>query len=269
MVRWASESSRLLQTSMHIVYLDESGTHSEARYFVLAGLAVFERETYYLAKSLDQIQARYFPSATEPISFHASSLRAPDERISPPFDVLTKEQRWTLIKDIYDVIAGSNVRLFGVAMEKASIDGDPYERAFEQVVNRFDRMLANIHRDTGDAQRGLVVIAESSYRENLETLAARIWSQGHRWGELHNMADIPYFAPAKSTRLLQLADFAANAIYGRYESGFTRDFDRIAVKIHQEAGRLHGLVHMAYDRQACYCPACVARRAMPRPDEED
>ncbi|MCJ7511046.1 MAG: DUF3800 domain-containing protein [Dehalococcoidia bacterium] len=253
---------------MYIVYLDESGTHTQARYFVLAGLAVFERETYFLAQSLDQLQSRYFPSETNPIEFHASSLRAPDERILPPFDKLTKEQRWTLIRDIYEVIAGSRIRLFGVAIEKASVDGDPYERAFEEIVNRFDRMLASIYRDSGDPQRGLVVIAESSYRENLEILASRIWSQGHRWGELHNMADIPYFAPAKSTRLLQLADFAANAIYGRYESGFAKDFDKIATRIHQEEGRLHGLVHRARDREGCYCPACVARRALHRPEED-
>ena len=34
---------------MHILYLDESGTH-DARYFVAAGIAVFERLTHYLAR---------------------------------------------------------------------------------------------------------------------------------------------------------------------------------------------------------------------------
>ena len=254
---------------MHIIYLDESGTHKEARYFVVAGLAVFERETYFLAQSLDQLQVKYFPSMPSPIPFHASALRAPEERLTPPFDQLTKEERWSLINDIYNVIVQSRAKVFGIAMEKKAIEDDPYERGFEEIVNRFDRMLANIHRDTGDPQRGLVVIAESSYRENLEILARRIWSQGHRWGELHNMADIPYFAPVKSTRLLQLVDFVSNAIYGRYESGFAKDFDRIAARIYQQEGRLHGLVHIARERRDCYCPGCVARRSMPRPEPED
>lgn len=254
---------------MYIIYLDESGTHAEARYFVVAGLAVFERETFFLAQRVDQIQARYFPSATEPIPFHASALRAPDEQLTAPFDQLTKQERWSLMGDIYEVIADSHVRLFGIAMEKACIDGDPYERGFEEIVNRFDRMLASSYRDRADPQRGLAVIAESSYRENLEILARRIWSQGHRWGAIYNMADIPYFAPAGSTRLLQLADFAANAIYGRYEGGYARDFDHIAARIHQAEGRLHGLVHIAADRRDCYCPACVARRAIPRPEPEE
>ena len=252
---------------MHIAYLDESGTHSEARYFVLAGLAVFERETYHLAQSLDRIQARYLPSVSGKVSFHASSLRAQEGRLQPPFDSLTGEQRRSLITDIYRVIAASRTRLFAVAMEKAYIDGDPYERGFEEIVNRFDLMLSNILKDSGDPQRGLIIIAESSYRENIELLAERIATQGHRWGETYNLADIPYFAPARSTRLLQLADFVANAVFGRYEHGYARNFDMIVPRFDQEEGRIHGLVHRSREFHQCYCPACMLRRQNPRPDD--
>jgi hypothetical protein len=205
---------------------------------------VFERDTYFLAQSLDQIQARYF-LGSDPIPFHAASLRAPADRLPSPYKTLAGDQRRALIHDIYRVIASSRVHLFAVAMEKACMTEDPYERGFEEIVNRFDRMLARILRETGEPQRGLVVIAESAYRENLELLARKIWSQGHRWGETHNLSDIPYFAPAKSTRLLQLADFVSNALYGRYESRYTRDFDEIAARFDQHEGRLHGLVHIA------------------------
>ena len=200
---------------------------------MLAGLAVFERETFYLARRLDQIQSRYFPKLDQPIHLHASSLRAPKDRVPTPFDELSVEQRQNLMNDVYQVIETSRANLFAVALEKAAVDGDPYERAFEEIVNRFDRMLAHVLRDRGEPQRGLIVVAESSYRENLELLAQRIASQGHRWGETHNLADIPYFAPA-STRLLQLADFVANAVFGRYESGYARHFDRIMVRFDQE-----------------------------------
>ncbi len=251
---------------MHIVYLDESGTHAEARYFVLAGLAAFERETYYLAQSLDQLQARYLPSAIGRVPFRASSLRAREERVQPPFDSLTEQERQNLIADIYRVIASSNARLFAVAIEKAIMDGDPYERGFEEIVNRFDLMLSDIHRDTGEGQRGLIIVAESSYRENIEVLAERIATEGHRWGATHNLADIPYFAPAKNTRLLQLADFAANAVFGRYEGGHARNFDLIVPKFHQDEGRIHGLVHRSRDFKDCYCPSCILRRQYPGPD---
>ena len=260
---------------MHILYLDESGTGKEARYFVVAGLAVFERETYFLSQSLDKLQAKYLPDVSEPAYFHASSLRAHPSRIPPPFNTLSDDERKSLINDIYRVIAESRVRVFAVAMEKTFLTGDPYERGFEEIVNRFDRMLARGLRDSGEPQRGLVILAESSYRENLERLARKIWSQGHRWGETHNQADVPYFAPAQRTRLLQLADFVSNAVFGYYESGYARGFNTIAPRIDQQDGHLHGLVHLVRDRQSCYCPACVARRSMPTqqslglPDDED
>ena len=251
---------------MHILYLDESGTHAEARYFVVAGLSVFERETYFLAQSLDRIQARYLPDVVGRAPFHATSLRKP-KRVPAPFDSLSTSDRTSIISDIYEVIADSKARLFAVAMEKTFIDGDPYERGFEEIVNRFDRMLQNDFRDTGQPERGLVIVAESSYRENLELLAERIATEGHRWGEVHNLADIPYFAPARSTRLLQLADFVANAVFGRYEAGHTRNFDVIAPKFHQDDGRIHGLVHRSRDFQGYYCPACLSRRQSPRPGD--
>ena len=131
-------------------------------------------------------------------------------------------------------------------------------------MSRFDRFLMRIYHERGDAQRGLIVVAESTYQKNLELQARRIAKEGHRWGETHNLADIPYFAPAKNTRLLQLADFVANAVFGRYESGHTENFDRIAPKFDQDDdGRIHGLVHIVCDRDSCYCPACVQRRITP------
>ena len=249
---------------MHIIYLDESGTHAEAIHFVVAGLSLFERQTYHVAEEMNQLQVRYFPDELEPIEFHASPLRAPDEHVRPPFDKLPREQRLTLLDEIYDLLIRSEPRLFAVAMEKKYIEDegdDPYGQGFEQVVSRFDLMLARVNRERDERNRGLVVLAESSYRENLEALARRIWAQGHRWGQMHNIADIPYFAPAKNTRLLQLADFVTNAVYGKYESGNARQFDKMVHLFDQEAGRLHGLLHVLRRRQECYCPACMARRA--------
>lgn len=182
MVCWVFVPSRPPFRVMHIVYLDESGTHTEARYFVVAGLAVFERNTFFLARDLNDLQAKYFPQSTDLIEFHASSLHAPEGRVPSPFDQLTTQQRKQLIADVYQIIIDSRATIFAVVMEKATILGDPYERGFEEVVSRFDYMLARILRDRGEDQRGLIVIAESAYRENLELLANKIAIEGHRWG---------------------------------------------------------------------------------------
>ena len=248
---------------MHIIYLDESGTQAEARHFVVAGLSFFERQVHYASEELDRLQRQYLPDANEPIEFHASALRASSDRARPPFDALSREQRFELLDATYEALIRSEPRLFAVAMEKEYIkqSGDePYGHGFEQIVSRFDRMIDRVNGDRDERNRGLVVIAESSYRRNLEALARRIRAEGHRWGQLHNVTDIPYFAPARDTRLLQLADFVANAVYSRYEHGNSRQFDRLAPLFDQADGQMHGLLHLSRRRWECYCPACITRR---------
>ena len=58
-------------------------------------------------------------------------------------------------------------------------------------------MLQRIYHNRGERQRGLVVVAQSSYQQQIVERARSIWESGHRWGQLRNMADIPFFAPAK------------------------------------------------------------------------
>jgi len=107
---------------MYILYLDESGAHREASYFVLAGLAVFEREIYWYAQDVDALQKRYFPDIAEPLEFHASALRPPtSERVPEPFDQLSLEQRRNLLADIYQIIRARRGVIFGVAVEKAVV----------------------------------------------------------------------------------------------------------------------------------------------------
>jgi len=63
---------------MYVLYLDEAGTHAEAKYLTLAGLAVFEREIHWFAQDVDGLQKKYLPDVNEPIEFHCAPLRAPE-----------------------------------------------------------------------------------------------------------------------------------------------------------------------------------------------
>lgn len=117
---------------VQILYLDESGTHSDARYLVVAGVAVFETETYYLARELDALQERYFPGMKDPLAFHASPLQSALGQSKDPYPMLDRTARRALANDIYTAIARANVRLFAVAMEKSFIPGECYDRGFER-----------------------------------------------------------------------------------------------------------------------------------------
>ena len=252
---------------MYILYLDESGTHGEASYFVLAGLAVFEREIHWFSQDLDALQSEYFPEETEPVFFHATPLRSREgDEVEAPWNKLTTTKRRELKNKVYDIIRSRRGVLFGCAVEKRLSQirkEDPYELAFEDLVSRFDMFLGRMNRigatEGKEEQRGLVVLAESAYQEVLALLGRRIHDRGTRWGLLHNVSDVPLFAPARHTRLLQYADFCANAIYGRYHAKLTGDFDRIAGKFDQEGPVVHGLVHLATDAM-CSCIACLSRR---------
>ena len=252
---------------MYILYLDESGTHAEASHFVLAGLAVFEREIHWYSQDLDSLQSEYFPDLPEPVHFHASRLRVRrNARVEPPWDRLTDQQRIDLKGRVYNIIRNRSGTLFSCVIEKRYVEErgeDPYERAFEDVISRFDLYLSRVNdlavREGKEEQRGLIVLAESGYQKTMGRLAQRLRQQGTRWGRrLNNVTDIPLFAPARDTRMLQFADFCANAIYGRYRSGLAGDFDLIAPRFDMDGGIVHGLSHLTTD-QICACIACFSR----------
>lgn len=251
---------------MYLLYLDESGLHSEAKHFILAGIAVFEREIHWFAQDIDNLQAKYFPELEEPIEFHASPLRPGGKGEAEKYNCLSTQQRLDLISEIFQVIRNRRGILFGCVIEKTRIRdvNECYARAYEDIVSRFDLFIRRYNRNLNDInreeQRGFLAIAESSYRRHLEILSEKFMGRGTRWGQIHAIAEVPFFLPAKSTRLLQIADFCANAIYARYEYGFTREFDIIAPQFDREGSRIHGLAHITKDHQ-CMCLACASRQA--------
>jgi len=253
---------------MHVLYLDESGAHAEASHFVLAGVSVFEREIYWYGQDLEDLQAQYFPDAVGSIFFHASRLRVRSgANVEAPWSELTNQQRIDLKNRVYEVIRNRRGVLFACAVEKRYAEHrleDPYERAFEDIISRFDLFLTRTNaqavNEGREEQRGLIVLAESSYQRTIGVLARRLQQAGGtRWRTLRNVADIPLFAPAKDMRMLQYADFIANAVYGRYHSRLAGDFDRIAPKFDREGGVVHGLAHLTTD-SICACIACITRQ---------
>lgn len=232
----------------------------------MAGLSVFEREIYWFGQDLDLLQQEYFPEESAPVHFHASKLRVREgDEVEPPWDKLTTQGRRELKDKVYEIIRKRHAVLFGCAVEKRYAElrkEEPYERAFEDLISRFDMFMSRINRvstiEGKEEQRGLVVLAESSYEKTIGLLARRLQEQGTRWGQLHNVTDVPLFAPARETRLLQYSDFCSNAIYGRYHAKLTGDFDKIASKFDREGTILHGLAHLTTDYD-CSCLACFSR----------
>jgi len=208
---------------------------------------------------LEQIQLRFLPGINEPIEYHASAIRAGKEY---PWNTLQNVDRQQFLDSVYEIIAEGQLVLFASTIEREWLkeDTNEYGFAFESIVNRFDRFLRWKYKEEGEAQRGLIIIAQSQYQQRLETLAEKIHQGGTRWGEAYNLCEIPLFTPAANSRLLQVADFCANAIYGKFESGYARQFDRIAPKFFEAEGIVHGLAHYSKAFEHCMCPGCLTRR---------
>ena len=249
---------------MYILYLDESGNPDDAAdaHFVLAGAAIYEKQTYFTIQALDQIQAKHFPGLP-PIEFHASQIRSG----SGFWRKVLEETRAQVLADLVAAIRSIDeprlVLFAGAVRKTAGLYGErAVLAATEEVCRRFDLMLQRRYRERGDAQRGLLVLAEGRFHQR-----SRVWVEGFRksgtqYGTLKNFADIPYFASTKDTRLLQVADLVAHAVYLLYEKRDARLLTGLIERFDQKDGVLHGLVHLAQaDRHTCDCPACFSRRS--------
>ncbi|MGB0671817.1 MAG: DUF3800 domain-containing protein [Rhodospirillales bacterium] len=112
-----------------------------------------------------------------------------------------------------------------------------------------------MHR-ANNTQRGLVVLDESSYETSIQSLARDFRTDGHRWGQLYNLSDVPLFVDSKATRMIQWADLVAYAMRRYYEYGDSCYMDQIVGRFDAEGGVRHGLFHFRPISSPCNCYAC-------------
>jgi len=247
---------------VYLLYVDESGNEDDPadKHFVLGGAAVYERVTFFVSRDLEEVQTRHFPG-NPPIEFHAQHIRAGKGF----WRNVPEEKRGQVLDDASSVIANANdpgVVLFGAAIEKsATLYGEKaVERATEEICSRFDRYLSRRNNELGDPQRGLIIFSEGRFDKRAKLWVRGFRELGTRWGILRNLSDIPYFASVKDTRLLQIADFVAHAVFLMYER---HDFSLIQKFLHRfdrKDGILHGLRHYRSELVGrCECPACHSR----------
>lgn len=107
---------------MYLLYLDHSGevANPDDDYFVMGGVAVFERQIYFIKQELERLQQEYLlDEIPGQVEFHASVMR---NHSKPPWDKMPKTTRDQLLLAIYDVIAKAHspgLCLFGQAIEKS------------------------------------------------------------------------------------------------------------------------------------------------------
>lgn len=249
---------------MYLFYVDESGdpgdprsVNSPTNNLVLSGLAIHEGQWRLVAGKLDDLQEKYFPGQPDPIEFHCSDVRYGRES----FSSLSEEDRADVMTDMYSIIRGHKHGpvLFAIDIDKQTlpVGQTPYARAFEELYSRFDLFLKR-RFSKGDPQKGIIVFDNSSLRRRISDQVAEFHKFGTRWSPVENMIEVPFFLDSKTTRVVQMSDFVASAVFQYYENRDDAHLGSILRKFDREGGKIHGLVHITSD-PTCACIACAQR----------
>ena len=239
---------------MCLLYADDSGSPRDPnqQYFLLAGVAVFERQVHWLGSELDRVVAPYDTTAKRPLELHGSPML----RGNDGWQSLSRPERVQVIKDALGVLAGSmqSTVAFGVAVRKGAIPGlDPVAWAFEELCRRFDDFLKQLYFDQQkrrrghnhvslDPQRGLMIFDDSTMETTLQGLVRQFRQTGHSTGLLRNIAEVPLFVDSRATRLVQLADLVAYSVFRHVEHRDSQFLDVIRHRLHHVGTQEHGLL---------------------------
>jgi hypothetical protein len=208
---------------------------------VLAGVSVSERATHWIEEGLDLIAQRFAPHDPRSMELHGSPMRSGRDE----WKGVKQADRNTAMKDAltFGVANQSQrVRLFGACIKKASCHGhDPVEMAFEQLSNRFDLFLGRLYKKHDDKQRGIIIFDKASTEKRIQTLARDFKVSGHKWGKSRNYAEVPVFLDSRASRLIQLADLVAFALFRFHEHNDNSLYDIIKYRFDSEGGVEHGL----------------------------
>ncbi|MCL2829307.1 MAG: DUF3800 domain-containing protein [Betaproteobacteria bacterium] len=225
---------------MYLLYVDESGSVASPseQYFVLAGLSVFERKVHWVEQKLNEIACGFAPDDPYSIELHGSPMRTGHKvwRKHP------QAERINAIQNALKLVRGPDIRLFGAVVKKSSLSAeDPVVHAFEQLTSRFDMFLKRLHNKYKNTQRGIMLFDKSKTEERIQTLAREFKYVGHKWGKTSNYAEVPVFLDSKASRLIQLADLVAYALFRFYEHNDSIFYDIIKNCFDSEGGTIHGL----------------------------
>ncbi len=187
---------------------------------------------------------------------------------------LTRKERSQLLEDAVDLLAGrEELKFFGEAITKshpAVVNGhvNPVGQVFKQVVPRFDKYLQQ--RASGRAwetgrklEHGLLIFDQDAKTEKTyEDLFKQTRRDGHYFGPMTGVIEVPFFASSAKVGGLQVVDVCAYVVRRYLDTGAKpgsheeRKFLKVFQRFDRDPyGRLHGLRHYV-PPGTCNCLIC-------------
>ena len=229
---------------MHLLYLDDSGSVSDTkdRYVVLAGFCVNEKQTHWIDKGMNDIVRSFAQEDIYEWEFHGTNMREKGRR---EWRRLPYDTRRNAFLDALTLVTEKKLRLFAAVIDKASCkpEEDLTKLLFEQATSRFDHFLNRNNYKKGRTlkEKGILIVDRAKKELEVQRFALGFKHQGYTWGRLKNMAEVPLFLDSKSSRLIQLADLIAFAVYRYFQYGDVLYYNIIRDNFDCDRGHCHGL----------------------------
>jgi Protein of unknown function (DUF3800) len=201
---------------------------------------------------------------------HAAEIKSPHKATkkqpASPWLQIDYRLRMTVLRNTFGVLAGyaaldaaHPIAFFAAVVDRRFPDRD--ERAYEEVLHKFDEMLTRQGHASGRHEAGIVIHNRRLILERDIQLTTERWRHvAGRIGTLTHLADVPFFADSRASRLIQASDFVTWALWRYY--GSPRDdrwIKRLWARFDADRGTMHGLIHASPDFRTCHCPPCESR----------
>ena len=258
---------------VYLLYLDESGTHGGSPALILGGLAIHEHDAYHFQQKLEGVLARKLPKGLKPKDFelHAAEIKTPVKKkkgvtVTSPWAQVPMGTRLDILKAVYSAIGSYSCfdqtrpcALFGAVIDNSYADRE--QRAYEEVLHKFDDMLEWQYRATGVRERGIVIHDKRSIERDVQGWANTWRRVSGRIGKLSNFTDAPFFSDSRASRMIQAADFVSWALWRYYGCQDDSRIKGLWNLFDSNQGVMHGLIHVVpgFHQGACTCPPCSSR----------
>jgi hypothetical protein len=254
---------------VYLLYLDESGAHTGSLALVLAGVAVQEHDAWHLQGRLDGVLRSKLPQGLDPAEFelHATEIKSPNRgKLASNWGQVPVKTRFDVLRATYGAIANFTSKdpqypcaLFGAVIDRSY--GDREQRAYEEVLHKFDEMLTR-QASTSGHQRGMVIHDRRVIEKDVQGWVNTWRRVAGRIGKLTHIVDVPLFSDSRASRLIQAADFVSWGLYRYYsESKDERWIKPLWARFDAAGGVMHGLIHVSPAFHKCPCPPCLSRHA--------
>lgn len=263
---------------MYLLYLDESGVHHGSAALVIGGIALHEQDIWHLQGRLDRLLRSKLPQGLNPLDFelHATEIKSPvrwvrGKKVVSNWAQVPVATRFNILRATFGVLrdyvcqdAQYPCALFAAVIDRTY--GDQEQRAYEEVLHKFDELLTRQANISGVHQRGVVIHDRRVIEKDVQGWVNTWRHVAGRIGKLTHIADVPFFADSQASRLIQAADFVSWGLYRFYgEASDEHWIKPLWSRFDSVNGIMHGLIHVSPKFHGCPCPPCVSRHPAPPP----